>query len=105
MRLSLSREQWRALVIVWATYGTFYFCRVNVGPASKRIQSDVGITALEMGFVFGAIKLGYAIGQLVNGQLVERVGAKRILLMGMFGSAAATVAFASCKAIGGVPAG
>jgi OPA family glycerol-3-phosphate transporter-like MFS transporter len=103
--VALGRAQWRALLVVWVTYGTFYFCRVNIGPARTAIQADVHVTALEIGFVLGAIKLGYAIGQLVNGQLVERFGAKRIVLLGMFGSAAATLVFASCKAIGGVPAG
>ena len=48
-----------------------------------------------MGFVLGAIKLGYATGQLVNGQLTERFGARRILAIGMVGSAVATLLFAA----------
>jgi OPA family glycerol-3-phosphate transporter-like MFS transporter len=40
------------------------------------------------------VKLGYALGQLVNGQLTERFGPKRILAIGMLGSAAATLLLA-----------
>ena len=84
--LDLSRAQWRTLLVVWITYGAFYLCRVNIGPARVEIEKSFSIDPLEMGFVLGALKVGYAIGQLVNGQLAERYGPKRILLVGMFGS-------------------
>ena len=104
-RLTLSRVQWRALITIWVTYGSFYFCRVNIGPANKTIQTALTITPLEMGFVLGAIKIGYAFGQLLNGQLVERFGPKRILMLGMFGSVAATFGFAACSAFTDAPPG
>ncbi len=97
--MTLTREQWRTLSIVWATYGTFYFCRVNVGPARGVIESGVGVNALEMGFILGALKLGYALGQFVNGQLAERFGPKRILIGGMIGSIAACLLFAAAPQI------
>jgi sugar phosphate permease len=92
--LDLSRAQWRTLLVVWITYGAFYVCRVNIGPARVEIEKNFSIDPLEMGFVLGALKVGYAIGQLVNGQLAERYGAKKILLVGMFGSVAACLLFA-----------
>lgn len=93
--LDLSRAQWRTLFVVWLTYGAFYVCRVNIGPARVEIERSFSIDPLEMGFVLGALKVGYAIGQLVNGQLAERYGPRRILLIGMFGSAAACLFFAA----------
>src|SRR5260221_241625 len=84
----------RTLFILWTTYGSFYFCRANIGQAVKSIRQDLGFTALEIGFVLGAGKLGYALGQLVNGQLTERFGVRRILGVGMLGSSAATLLFA-----------
>lgn len=92
--LDLSRAQWRTLFVVWITYGAFYVCRVNIGPARVEIEKSFAIDPLEMGFVLGALKVGYAIGQLVNGQLAERYGPKRILLVGMFGSVTACLLFA-----------
>lgn len=95
---SLSREftrsQWRTLIALWITYGSFYLCRVNVGPVRTAIEKDLAIGAVEMGIVLASLKIGYAIGELVNGQLAERFGAKRVLLFGMFGSLAANILFA-----------
>jgi OPA family glycerol-3-phosphate transporter-like MFS transporter len=93
-RDALTRAQLRTLGVVWLTYGTFYFCRVNIGPARGEIQSALAVGALEMGLVLGALKIGYAVGQFMNGQLTQRFGPKRVLLSGMFGSALVCVAFA-----------
>jgi sugar phosphate permease len=93
--VNLSRAQWRTLFVVWLTYGAFYVCRVNIGPARVEIEKTFSLDPLEMGLVLGALKIGYAIGQLVNGQLAERFGPKRILLAGAFGSVAACLAFAA----------
>jgi MFS transporter, OPA family, glycerol-3-phosphate transporter len=84
----------RTLVVLWTTYASFYFCRVNVGPAVPAIRRDLGLSALAIGIVLGAVKLGYALGQLVNGQLTERFGARRILAVGMIGSSLVTLLFA-----------
>ena len=38
LKLSLSGAQWRTLFVVWITYGAFYLCRVNIGPARTEIE-------------------------------------------------------------------
>src|SRR5262245_4402797 len=100
---SLALGQHRTLLTVWTTYGSMYFCRVNIGAAAPGIRSELGIDSLQMGFVQGALKIGYALGQLINGQLAERFGAKKILLCGMTGSVLACVLFASCQQLLSVP--
>lgn len=92
--MKLSKAQSRTLFTVWLTYGAFYLCRVNIGPARVEIEKTFSIDPLEMGLVLGALKIGYAIGQLVNGQLAERFGPRRILLAGTFGSVTACLLFA-----------
>ena len=89
-----TRPQWRTLVVLWITYGSFYLCRVNVGPVRTEIEKDLAIGAVEMGVVLGSLKIGYAIGELVNGQLAERFGPKRVLIFGMVGSLFANILFA-----------
>ena len=101
---SLASQRTRTLAVLWTTYGSFYFCRANFGPARSAIQRDLGFTALEIGFVLGAVKLGYALGQLINGQLTERFGARRILGVGMLGSSAATLLFAAAPWLSQAPA-
>jgi sugar phosphate permease len=96
----MTRAQWRTLSVVWATYGAFYFCRVNIGAARSDIEKALVINPLEMGLILGSLKIGYAIGQLLNGQLAERFGPKKILLMGMVGSVCACLLFAMAKGVG-----
>jgi sugar phosphate permease len=97
--LALSAAQKKTLFVVWLTYGAFYVCRVNIGPARVEIERSLALGALEMGFVLGALKIGYAIGQLVNGQLAERFGPRRVLLVGMIGSVCACLAFAGAPSL------
>jgi sugar phosphate permease len=99
----LASGRGRTLFVLWTTYGSFYLCRANFGPVRSTMQGALGITALEMGLVLGAVKLGYALGQLINGQLTERFGARRILGIGMAGSAVATLLMADAPELAGVP--
>jgi OPA family glycerol-3-phosphate transporter-like MFS transporter len=103
MSREFTRPQWRTLVVLWVTYGSFYLCRVNVGPVRTEIEKDLGIGAVEMGVVLGSLKIGYAIGELVNGQLAERFGPKRVLLFGMIGSLVANVLFALAASLVAFP--
>jgi sugar phosphate permease len=80
------------LWVIWLTYGSFYFCRQNISAAVPGLQEE-GLTPVQVGWILGALKVAYAVGQLVNGQLAERVPARRLLAVGMFGSAALNVVF------------
>jgi OPA family glycerol-3-phosphate transporter-like MFS transporter len=99
----LARARRRALFVLWTTYGSFYLCRANYGPARVTMQTSLAIAAVEMGAVISAVKVGYALGQLINGQLTERFGPKRILAIGMIGSAVATLLFAATPWLVSVP--
>ncbi|HEY4014241.1 MAG TPA: MFS transporter [Polyangiaceae bacterium] len=98
-----ARARAETLAVLWLTYGSFYFCRVNIGPAVPSIRHALGFSALEMGLVLGTVKLGYALGQLVNGQLTERFGPRRILSFGMIGSSAVTLLLAFTPSVAALP--
>lgn len=80
------------LWVIWLTYGSFYFCRQNISAAVPGLK-DEGLNAVQIGSILGALKIAYAVGQLVNGQLAERLPARVLLAVGMLGSAALNVAF------------
>jgi sugar phosphate permease len=80
------------LWVVWLTYGSFYFCRQNISAAVPGLK-DEGLNAIQIGWILGALKVAYAVGQLVNGQFAERVAARWLLAVGMLGSAALNVVF------------
>src|SRR5918995_89989 len=80
------------LWVIWLTYGSFYFCRQNIAAAVPGLEAE-GLTKTPIGSILGGLKIAYAIGQLVNGQLAERMSARQLLAVGMLGSAALNVAF------------
>lgn len=75
------------------TYGAFYFCRANVSAAVPGIKAELGLDNTEVGIVLSTSKLVYGLGQFVNGQMAEHVAPKRMLAIGMLGSAALNVVF------------
>jgi MFS transporter, OPA family, glycerol-3-phosphate transporter len=92
---TLDKARAHTLFVLWTTYGSFYLCRNNFGPAVSSLRHDLGFATLQIGFLLGAVKLGYALGQLVNGQLTERFGARPVLITGMIGSSVATFLLAA----------
>jgi OPA family glycerol-3-phosphate transporter-like MFS transporter len=84
-----SIEKWRKhiLITTWITYASFYLCRVNMSIAIPGIIAEYGISKTEMGGVLSALFAAYAIGQFINGQLGDKFGARKIITIGILGSA------------------
>ena len=78
---------------LWFTYGAFYFCRTNISVALPGIQSELGYDKTQMAVVLLALKVAYGCGQFLNGQLAERLSPRRMLAIGMFGSAVLNIVF------------
>src|SRR5439155_1620203 len=89
------------LVVVWTlwlTYGAFYFCRTNLSVAVKGMESPLdagglGLSGTQIGWILASLKIAYGLGQLLNGQLSERIPPRAMLAIGMFGSAALNILF------------
>jgi len=84
--------------VLWLTYGAFYFCRTNISaavPGLKGSLADGGLALSgdEIGWILASLKIAYGLGQLLNGQLSERISPRIMLALGMFGSAALNVLF------------
>ena len=45
---------------MWITYGSFYFCRNNLGVALPGLQAEFGYTKAQRGAVLMSLKLAYA---------------------------------------------
>ena len=83
---------------LWLTYGAFYFCRTNISSAAAGMKSPLaegglGLSGEEVGWILASLKIAYGVGQLLNGQLSERISPRVMLAIGMFGSAALNVLF------------
>ncbi len=83
---------------LWLTYGAFYFCRTNLATAVPGLKlpaagGGLGLSGNQIGWILASLKISYGLGQLINGQLSERISPRLMLAIGMFGSAALNVLF------------
>ena len=78
---------------LWLTYGAFYFCRTNIFAALPGLEAGLELSKTQIGFILGALKIAYGLGQFVNGQLAEKISPRKLLAVGMLGSAVLNVVF------------
>ncbi|MDP2957805.1 MAG: MFS transporter [Longimicrobiales bacterium] len=74
-----ARTPWRIVALLCATATASYMCRVNVSTAGVLLMEEFDLTQVEMGRVFSAFLLGYALFQIPAGMLADRWGARRVL--------------------------
>ena len=70
---------WPVVAMLCATATAGYICRVNVSTAGPLLMKEFGLTQIEMGEIFSAFLMGYALFQVPSGALADRFGARRIL--------------------------
>ncbi len=83
---------------IWFVYGAFYFCRTNISAAVPGLMESVddgglGLTKTQISYILGSTKIAYAAGQLLNGQLSEQISPRKLLAVGMLGTAVLNVLF------------
>jgi sugar phosphate permease len=94
-----SSDQRVVLWVLWLTYGSFYFCRNNLGVALPGIQAELGYTKAQLGTVLMSLKLAYGVGQFINGQFAEHWSPRKLLAIGLLASAALNVVFGWATAL------
>ena len=72
----------RAWVIVFAVTLAIlsYIDRVSISQAAPVISRDLNLNKEQMGYVFGAFALAYALFEIPGGWLGDRIGPRRVLL-------------------------
>lgn len=85
--------QIRTFVTIWITYGTFYLCRANMSFALPGIKEEFGFSMTLLGLLGTALFIMYSLGQFINGQLGDKLGARRLVFIGMIGSALLNIIF------------
>ena len=74
-----SRTRWTILALLLAISIVTYIDRVNISVTARQMMPALGLTDLQMGQVFSAFVLGYALFQIPGGWLGDRWGARRVL--------------------------
>ncbi|NLS79983.1 MAG: MFS transporter [Chloroflexi bacterium] len=91
----LERRRWqrRILWVSWLTYASLYLGRVNIAVALPALQSAFGWTKAQAGWIGTAFFWVYALGQLINGSLGDRLNPRLFVALGLLASALANLLF------------
>ena len=89
---------WRGLTVgsLLVGYAGYYVCRSNLSVAAPLIAADPGLAGMTTGSVGLLASIGvfaYALGKPLTGIGGDLLGGRRMFLLGMWGTVAATLAF------------
>ena len=94
--IEATTKYWRYRVFkaVWITYMIYYIGRVNISIAITPMLNEFdNLSKTAMGAVTTALFATYAIGQFVNGQLGDKLGGRKLISIGIIGSAIVNILF------------
>lgn len=74
-----ARSPWPWVGLLCATATASYLCRVNVSVAGALLMDELRLSQTQMGRVFSAFLLGYALFMVPGGALADRWGTRRVL--------------------------
>jgi sugar phosphate permease len=81
---------WVALV----GYIGYYICRANLSAAFPLMSDAFGFSNAELGLIALYSEVSYAIGKFINGPLGDKIGGKKIFLIGLLGAIISNFVFA-----------
>ena len=74
-----TRTRWRILALLFLVSVITYVDRVNISVTARQMMPALGLTEVQMGQVFSAFVVGYALCQIPGGWLGDRWGPRRVL--------------------------
>jgi len=79
----LTRVRWLILGLLFTISVVTYIDRVNISVTARHMMPALGLTDQQMGFVFSAFVIGYALFQIPGGRLGDQWGARVILTIAL----------------------
>jgi OPA family glycerol-3-phosphate transporter-like MFS transporter len=86
--------------VVGLLYTSFYMCRYNISIANKAMSDEFHFSKENMGDILASFFYAYAVGQVVNGLITDRLGGKKALLIGAAGTIICNIAFGAASFMG-----
>jgi sugar phosphate permease len=80
---SMRRMQWVSLTMLIVSAVINYLDRAALSIANVEVRQELGLNATEMGVLLSAFLLSYAFAQLPAGVSVDRIGARKLLALGL----------------------
>lgn len=78
-----SRVRWVLVFWLFVLSAVAFLDRVNISVAGGLITQEFHLSKVQLGWVFSAFLLGYALFQTVGGRLADRFGSRRVLSGGV----------------------
>ena len=78
-----------------------YLDRVSFSIANTSIRADLGLSGTQIGALLSAFSLAYGVAQLPIGLMLDRLGSRTILAVGMFVWSVAQMATGLVSSFGG----
>lgn len=75
-------------------YVGYYICRGNLSAAFPLLEQEFGYSNTQLGLIASLSEMAYAGGKFINGPLADRIGGRRIFLVGMAGAIFFNIVFA-----------
>lgn len=79
-----TRTRWLILAMLFAVTTINYADRATISIAGPEIKKELGLSAVQMGFVFSAFAWSYVLAQLPGGWLLDRFGSKITYFFSIF---------------------
>ena len=78
-----SHVRWLLVCWLFILSAVSYLDRVNISVAGRSIAEEYRLSNVQLGYVFSAMLIGYALFQTVGGRLADRFGPRRVLAAGV----------------------
>jgi ACS family glucarate transporter-like MFS transporter len=79
-----TRTRWAILAMLFAVTTINYADRATISIAGPNLKADLGLSAVEMGYVFSAFAWSYVLAQLPGGWLLDRFGSRITYFFSIF---------------------
>lgn len=91
----LKRWQLSTFSVMLFGYVGYYLCRKNITAALPLLAEAFDYSKTDLGKIGSVALIVYGIGKLINGPLGDKIGGRKIFLIGMIGAIAANLLFAA----------
>jgi len=82
----LARWRISTFWVMLVGYVGYYICRGNLSAAFPLLEQEFGYSNTQLGLIASLSEIAYAVGKFINGPLADRIGGRRIFLIGMAGA-------------------
>lgn len=83
----LKGSKYTIFFVCWITYVSAYLCRVNLSSALYKLESVFNVGTGSLGLIGGLFFITYAVGQLINGFIGDRISPHKFITLAVFGTA------------------